>query len=101
MTNRNRKSLKDVAREIGLDRIFCSCGKTVDAVKLLDELFEAVLQSCKDGDEVFVKRFGSFRAMKMKRREMRSITGKKCRVKGDHILKFRYTLAAKKLLNQG
>lgn len=62
------KSIRDVAREIGLEPMVCHCGNKIQMIDSIYELFEYIIREVKQGNTVRVKNFGVFFPKKYKGR---------------------------------
>jgi nucleoid DNA-binding protein len=95
------KNLRDMATELGLKNLRCDHGCKIDGIKLLEEFFNHIIDTLKDGEAVRIKNFGTFSAKVYKGRTIVSPVIPKGKQKfGDNlVLRFHQATGAKQRLN--
>jgi hypothetical protein len=98
------KNISTAARQAGVNNIECpACKRTFNTAKLLERVFQGILQLALDGEVVNVPRFGQFRPMLLRGRSnktplMDSIGG--AATWGDRIvLKFKQSAHTRRFMN--
>jgi len=96
------KNIWDLAQEVGLNPVVCSCGEKLDGASALEDFFQMIISSCKDGSEVRIKNFGTFSAKVLKGRKVKSSALHAGEVDFDDalVLRFRQSAVCKKELNK-
>lgn len=95
------KNLRDMATELGLKNLRCDHGCKIDGIGLLEEFFNHILNTLKEGETVRIKNFGTFSAKVYKGRTIKSpvIPGGKKEFGDNLVLRFHQATGAKQRLN--
>lgn len=73
MKPENKINMSDISKEVGLHTITCpNCGSKMKGANAINAFFQAILRHCKNGMEVGIWGFGSFRATRIKGRKVKS-----------------------------
>lgn len=93
-------SIHDLAKEVNLAKVRCPhCGRRVQTLRLLDDLFSAVLIHLIDGFRVHVRGFGSFGLVATKARVLKTPLFKDKAVEGARYISFTAAARAKRVVN--
>ena len=93
--------LRDVCKEVGLSPIVTESGQRVNALSLVEALFDKILEIANSGEIVRIKNFGTFRVKLNKGRTLKTplMEGGEITYPDMMLLKFKQSLSSKKSIN--
>jgi nucleoid DNA-binding protein len=65
-------NIKEVSKMAGLSPVVCTCGRKIDVLNSVVEMFESMLQLVSEGKTVRIKNFGSFFMRVLEGRKIKS-----------------------------
>jgi len=94
--------MKEVACDVGLSKLRCTCGKKVEGIKALENFFTRIIALCRAGEEVRIKGFGRFSAKVLKGRKLKSsmLSDEQFDFADVLVLRFHQSGGAKQILNR-
>lgn len=95
-------TLKDIAKEVGLCPLKVDSGASIDTMPLIEAMFAEITEQCRQGEEVKIKDFGSFKVKINRGRTIRTPLVEGGEIKSGDILLLKYHQAnkSKKRLNE-
>jgi len=84
-----------IANEVGLNKILCNCGSTINGTVVLEKFFLKIASSCDENSKVRIKNFGTFHVKRLKRKKIKTPFTVNGEISLNEPLVFRFRPSAK------